>query len=410
MNQQDIWAPTGDAVMDGKMADALDYLHVAHNGGADIEAFVRSEYGQEHGRLVRLGFEFEEDPTGEAVRAYYDGLGLDRVMFENEDYYRRWILITPKELASEAAKGRRYPLVFAHHGGSVPVPNDEFACGMPQIAADERIMVAMLQDTNWGNVRRVLDRIEELYPVDRERVYLMGESQGGYEVTSALFRMPERITAVAPCGNDIWRDWDNFNIRFTDGEYRRLKETFVPVMQVVGQYEASNFAPVNDWAPRKDWGRPAASAHTYRDPRRDDQRDPTRIVGGHRAFSDQPAPPEGADRHEWMIERLNRRMDSLGCTPRDPATCISYLTEPDSELHRVVGFYGDEERVREYYGYKHWMVDIRNSDGMDAFRYVVAENAPHCWPVMAGRLAWEFFRQFRRDERTGLIVMDEYRA
>lgn len=407
VNRQDIWAPTGDAISDGKMADILDYLHVAHNGGADIDAFVRSDYGQAYGERIRLGFRFEEDPAGKAIDEHYAGLGLKRRMMQNDDYYQRWILITPEEMEREAATGRRFPLVFVNHGGFVPIPTDEFASGWPQVAAKERIIVVMLQNTNWQNVRRVLDRLVELCPVDVERVYMTGESQGGYQVTSAMFRMPERLAAVAPCGNDIWRDWDNFNTPFTDEEYARLKRTFVPFMQVVGQYEASNFAPVNDWGPRKNWGRKEDTSHTYRDPRRDDERDPTHIVGGRRAFSDQPAPPEGADKHEWMIERLNKRMDSLGCAPRDAATCISYLDQADSELHRVVGFYGDEERTEIHYSAKHWTVDIRNADGIDAFRYVVAENAPHCWPLMAAELAWDFFRQFRRDAATGAIIADD---
>lgn len=402
-----IWEKTGDTKLDGKMADIADYLHVAHNGGADIDRFMRSEYGQEYGRRIRLGFRFEEDPTGPAVNEYYARLGLRRQMFQNDGYYSRWLLITPQELETEAVNGKRYPLVFVHHGGSVPVPTDEFACGWPQLASRERIMVAMLQNTNWQNVARVLDRLIELYPVDTSRVYMTGESQGGYEVTSVLLRMPERLAAVAPCGNDIWRDWDNFNTRFTDKEYRHLKDTFVPFMEIVGQFEASNFAPVNDWAPRKDWGRPADTSHTYVDPRKDDSADPTRIVGGHRPFSDQPAPPQGADRHEWMIERLNRRMDSLGCAPRDAATCIGYLDHPDTELHHVTGFYGDEEQTLTYFGSKHWRIDIHNDRGLDAFRFVVVENAPHCWPVKAADLAWDFFRQFHRDPRTGRIVEDD---
>ncbi|WP_461216065.1 hypothetical protein [Lacticaseibacillus sp. GG6-2] len=313
-------------------------------------------------------------------------------------------MITPQELETESAKGKKYPLVFAHHGGSVPIPTDEFQCGWWQVAADERIMVVMLQNTNWENVQRVLNILEELYPVDSERVYMTGESQGGYEVTSALFRMPERLAAVVTCGNDIWRDWDNFNVNFTSKEKKHLKDTFVPFMQIVGQYEASSFAPVNDWYPRKDWGRSADSTHTYQDPRRDDSKDPTHIVGGKRPFSNLPEPPDGADKHEWMIDRLNMRMDSLGCAPRDVATCIAYLDNPENDLHKVIGFYGDKEQTLQFFGYKHWRLDINNIDGLDAFRYIVVENSGHHWPVMAAKLSWNFMKQFKRDSTTGKII------
>ncbi|ETY75484.1 alpha/beta hydrolase family protein [Lactiplantibacillus fabifermentans] len=409
MSQENIWAPTGQTIIDGKMADVADYLRLANNGrGADPEAFMKSEYGQAYGRLIKLGFQFEEDPTGKAITEFYAKLGLNRQMYENDDYYKRWLLITPQELATQAALGKYYPVVFVNHGGSVPVPVDEFQCGWWQVAADERIIVVMLQNTNCENVQRVLDRLEELYPIDTERVYMTGESQGGYEVTSALFRMPARITAVVTCGNDIWRDWDNFNVPFTDTEKKNLKDTFVPFMQVVGQYEASSFAPVNDWYARKEWGRHADASHTYVDPRRDDQRDPTHIVGGKRPFSDLPEPPVGVDKHAWMIERLNTRMASLGCAPRDVATCISYLDNPEIDLHKAIGFYGDEEQTMEFYGYKHWRLDIHNRIGLDAFRYVVVENSGHHWPVMAAKLGWDFMKQFRRDTATSKIVADTY--
>lgn len=411
MSKENIWAPTGNSVLDGKMADVADYLRIAHNGrGADPDAFMKSDYGQQYGQLIKLGFEYEEDPTGKNVNEFYSKLGLNRHMFENTDYYKRWLLITPKELETESAKGKRYPLVFVHHGGSVPVPTDEFQCGWWKVAAEERIMVVMLQNTNWENVRRVLDRLEELYPVDTERVYITGESQGGYEATSALFRMPERITSVVTCGNDIWRDWDNFNVNFTDKEKEKVKDTFVPFMQIVGQYEASSFAPVNDWYPRKSWDHHADDSHTYVDPRRDDKRDPTHIVGGKRPFSKLPEPPKTVDKHEWMIGRLNTRLDSLGCAPRDAATCISYLNNDEVDLHKVIGFYGDKEQTMNFYGYKHWRLDINNADGIDAFRYVVVENSGHHWPVMAAKLGWNFMKQFRRDSATGKIIANDYHS
>jgi hypothetical protein len=411
MDKCNVWSPSGNKIMDGKMADVADYLRIAHNGrGANPDAFMNSPYGQQYGKLIQLGFKFEEDPTGNDVNDFYHQLGLNRQMYENDDYYKRWLLISPMELETKSATGHRFPLVFVNHGGSVPIPTDEFQSGWWQVAADERIMVVMLQNTNWENVRRVLNLLEQLYPVDEERVYMTGESQGGYEVTSALFRMPDRITAAVTCGNDIWREWDNFNIEFTKQEKQHLKDTFVPFMQIVGQYEASSFAPVNDWYPRKDWGVHADTSHTYCDPRRNDQKDPTHIVGGKRPFSNLPEPPKTKDKHEWMIERLNTRLDSLGCAPRDATTCISYLQEPENTLHKVTGFYGDCEQTMQFYGYKHWRIDINNQNGLNAFRYVVVENSGHHWPVMAAKLGWDFMKQFRRDTKTGKIVADDYQS
>lgn len=400
------WADESDPSLRAKFAAQLDELRLAHNGGADIDRLVDSEYGAVLTERLRLTFRFEEDPTGPAVEEYYRSLGLRRQMFQNDDYYTRWLLVTPSELETEAAKGTRYPVLFVNHGGFQSISTDEFVGGFHEVAARERIILVMLQDTNWQNTARVLDRLVELLPVDTERVYLAGESQGGYQVTSTFFRMPERITAVVTCGNDIWRDWDNVNEPFTDEEQRRVHDAVVPFMQINGQFEASSFAPVNDWAPRKDWGRPRA-LEGYHDPRRDDERDPTRNVRGPRRFSNQPEPPESVDRHRWAIERLNRRMASLSCVPRDVATCLAYVEAPDTELHAVLGFAGDRERTELIHGAKHWIADVDDTDGRNVFRYVVVENAPHAWPLAAGSLGWDFLKNFRRDSSTGQVVIDD---
>jgi pimeloyl-ACP methyl ester carboxylesterase len=403
------WSRKSNPETGAKLEAELEYLRLAHNGGADIDLFIQSEYGDAYADALELGHRFEEDPTGLAIEEYYRSLGLRRQMFENTDYYTRWLLITPLEMETEAAKGRRYPVVFVNHGGFASISADEFIAGFPDIAASERVIIAMLQNTNVDNTLRVLDRLIELFPVDAERVYLVGESQGGYQATSTYFRAPERFAAVVTCGNDIWRDWDNVNTRFTENEVANVTETFVPFAQVVGQFEASSFAPVNDWAPRKDWGREPMLT-PYRDPRRNDDVDPTRNANGPRRFSNQPEPPSGMDKHEWMLTRLNNRMASLRAAPRDPATCIGYLDGADTELHRVLGFYGDRERTESILGARHWIADIDNEDGLLAFRYVVIENAPHAWPVTAGALSWDFMKQYRRDTATGRIVVDEYSA
>lgn len=404
MHNREYWSRKTNPIDGEKFEEFLEYIKTAHNGSMDVDGFLDSPYGEEFAKIARLRFSLEEDSQGEKAMAWYEAHGLRMKMHEDEDYYTRWMMLFPKDVVP----GRRYPLIIANHGGSNSIETDEFSFGLPQIAGTEGFAVLYAQNTNADRVEHLLCSAMEKYPIDPERIYLAGYSQGGYQVTSTLLRMPGRFTAVGPCGNDIFREWDNFNVPYTAEEYRALKEAMVPVIQIVGACEASSFVPVNDWSPRKDWGR-SVSGVLYNDPRRNDDLDPTRIKGGHRAFSDMPTPPEGRDKHEWMIERLNKRMDSLHCRARDVETCLGYLDTPEDELHHVLGFYGDRERIQTWYGYKHYILDIDNEEGMPAFRYVAVENSPH-WPlVMMGKLLWEFFRQYRRDTTTGKVLVDPYR-
>ena len=401
------------------------YLKVAHNGTMDLPGFLASAYGQEFARRLEIRFRYEDDAMGTETMCFYEGLGLKKELFRGEDYYERWALLTPLEMYTEVGKGRRYPLVISHHGGGSSIETEEFSSGYNLIAGKEKFMVAYLQNSNYDNTLRVLDQIARCYPLDPERVYVSGFSQGGYQTHSLYFRAPERVTAVAPCGNDIMRYWDNADVRYTQAEMLRLKEVFVPFFQMTGGAEASSFVPLTNWRPRKDWD-DVGNPETYLDPRKNDDLDPTRMHDPNRGYRDParmrkkqghtwsqctpPTPPAGREIHDWMMERINTRMWLLGCAPRDPETCIGYRLHPEDELHHILGIYGDREEIREFYGYKHYVVDIDNADGLPAFRYVTVENCPH-WPyLMMGQLAWEFFRQFRRDSRTGKIVYEPYQA
>lgn len=178
-------------------------------------------------------------------------------------------------------------------------------------------------------------------------------------------------------------------------------------MQLENQYDTSNCVPLNDWHPRR--VTPTVDNHLNMHPKYDLLKDPTRAEKGLRS-NERIVPPKNYDLHQWLMDRLNLRMALLGCAPRDPETCIGYIGKPEDELHHVLGFYGDWERIETYYNYKHYMIDIYNKDGIDAFRYVVVENTNHWPPVTLGEPVWDFFRQFRRDSETGKIIEDRYQA
>ena len=51
-----------------------------------------------------------------------------------------------------------------------------------------------------GAVNDLVDRIMQEYPIDPERVYALGFSDGGYGALAAGVRFPERYAAVAEIG------------------------------------------------------------------------------------------------------------------------------------------------------------------------------------------------------------------
>jgi hypothetical protein len=293
------------------------------------------------------------------------------------------------------------------------------------MAASEGFMILMLQNTNWDSVKEKLEIVKEKYPVDCERIYMSGLSQGGSQTNTALHRMPELLTAVAANSCDFYRLTDNFDVEFTEEEHKRVRDAVVPFIQTVGACDASYYVPMNFWQPRKSWDGKIGNPETFRHPGFDNEKDPTWIHDPEKGFRDaarlkmekEPhwwmphpsSPPAGVDVHEWAVARVNNRLVSVGCEPREVDRCIAFKDHPEDSYHYLLGFYADKEEIKEFYGCKHYFADCYDKEGRNTFRVVVVDNFPHWQSVMMARLCWDFFKQFKRDKNTGKLMYAEYK-
>lgn len=389
------------------------FLYSANNGSMDVESFIGSEYGQELGRRLHHRFDIEDEPLGEAALSYYESIGLKKEGFETEDFFTRWYIMTPLEAFTEEGKGKKYPLLFWHHGGGNPIESSECVANVCEVAGREKFIVVMAQNTNWKNVKRILDIVKEKYPVDEERVYCSGFSQGAQQSHSVFMHMPETFAGAAVSGVDLFRPYDNQEVNYTEEELERVRTCVVPVITFVGACEPSCFVPLNDWSPRRTpqvdimHGFPDTRAHLNELRNQDD--DPTRIVSpdGSARMAKGYAPAEGEDRHEWKVNMVNRRLELLGCDTLDVAKCIAFADHPEDEFHHIMGAYAPEERTELHYGYEHYVMDYFDHDGVNVMRYIAVENSPH-WPqLIFGDEAWSFLKHFRRDSSTGKIVFEK---
>ncbi len=401
-----------------KATDFHGYLYTVNNGTMDVEGFIDSPYGQELARRLAIRFAIED--SQDAAREYYASVGLRRECFDWEDYYTRWSLLTPLHLE----EGRRYPLVFWLHGGGNSIEAEENMTGFTDIAAQEGFFLACPQNTNPEKVEELICRIAGMYPVDRQRVYLAGFSQGGAQCHGAYFRHPEHFAGVVTAGNDIWRPWDNMQVSYTPEEIARVKAYKIPLMQFAGQCEPFPYAPLNNWSPRlwmnkKPWGRP----DTADCPGKDDNLDPTRIhdlsIGkfDSKVYGDASKqrwrmaksydPETGEDVGLWCMNRVNFRMELLDCPPRRVELCLSFDALHQDETRRVCGIYGDYEAVEYHYGYRHYTVGINDRAGREMYRFVTVQNSPHWPPLAMGQEGWRFLKRFHRDEESGKLIGED---
>lgn len=422
MDTRAYWFDNPDPKAAGKFSQFLNYLQLSHDGNMDIEGFLDSEYGAEFTRRLAIRFRYEDDAMGPEAMEYYRSIGLRKEMHDADDYYSRWVIFTPLTALAPENAGKKYPLVISQHGGGSSIETDEFSTGFAQIAAQEEFFLLIAQNTNWDSIDAILDRVLENYSVDPGRVYMSGLSQGGSQTNTCLFRMPHRFAAVAPNSCDFIRTSDNFDEPFTPEEYRRVKETVVPVIYTTGANDASYYVPLNQWQPRKGWDGKLGDPETHKPPQRDNEKDPTWIHDPAKGYRDAARkkmvkepnwwmchpmrPGEGEDPKIWAINRVNLRLELLGCKPVDMDTCLGYAHREEDAFHQLLGIYGDRETVTEHYGCRHYVLNNFSRQGINTFRMVVVENFPHWQSVMMAKLAWDFFRQFRRDEQGKLIQTD----
>lgn len=387
-------------------------LEAAHNGKADIGALLKTEYGRALTEDYLLKYRF--DAPSKQADEYLASFGVRKELHDDGNYYSRWAMFLPDNIE----RCKKYPLIVVN---AFNIEQGQFEYGFYKLCRQEQFLYMIPQNTNWESVSELIETVCDMYPADRERVYITGYSYNGYQAAGAFMHCPWKFAAAAPCGNDIFRASDNFQKPYTADELAALRHLTVPFMQIVGQYEASSFVPLNDWHVRAHWGnpkRPEELPEKYKDPRANQFLDPT--INPIRKRPDgtiqntppsaMPAPPEGMDRHIWSLNRLNMRLNLLKCAPRNMEKCISFLDTPEDELHHVLGFYGDKEKIETIGGLKYYFADIYNEDGINAFRYVVIENHPHTTPAGSAKLLWDFFKSFRRDRATGRIIADEYKG
>ena len=376
-----------------------DTLMDLGNPNFDIEKYLSDEYAARQTERLHRRFRFTADPMGEACLSWYRSIGLKKEMFESDDFFTRWVLFSPLTMASDAANGKKFPLIFVFHGGMNSIETEEFSDGFTEIAAKEGFLLVYPQNTNADRVLKILDALKESLPVDTERIYVTGFSQGGYQTRALVNRHPELFAAHAPCGNDPYRPFDFQNVPYTETELQHLKEVFVPFLQIVGCCEPNFHVPRYQWHSRLTMLQDLKSRFPGKydhvrlgmdfDEHGEDATYP-HDPDGKRLPTVHPAPQPGDDIAEWAENRINLRLDLLGCERRDVEKCLSYAETPDTETHHVLGFYGDRDGILTFYGRKHYFADIWNSGGLHAFRYVAVDNAPH-WPCVTwAEIAWAF--------------------
>jgi polyhydroxybutyrate depolymerase len=155
------------------------------------------------------------------------GAAGDRQTVEHDGRSRAFILRVPPSITP----GRAVPLVIVLHGGGGNGLNAEAMTGFTSRGRDEGFIVVYPEGTARGRSRlltwnaghccgyamqagiddvgflgALIDHLAGEYPVDRQRVYVTGMSNGAMMSHRAGIELPGRIAAIAPVAGGLFGD------------------------------------------------------------------------------------------------------------------------------------------------------------------------------------------------------------
>jgi polyhydroxybutyrate depolymerase len=133
----------------------------------------------------------------------------------HDDVRRRYIVYTPASY--EASPDRQYAVVLNFHGGGMTMAEQMLYTGMNRTADRHDFIVVypqgIAQDWNVGFEQSysegtddvgftaaLLDRLEQDYRIDRQRVFATGLSRGGFFTHRLAAELSHRIAAIAAVG------------------------------------------------------------------------------------------------------------------------------------------------------------------------------------------------------------------
>ncbi len=198
----------------------------------------------------------------------------------------------------------------------------------------------------------ILDETARLYPVDKSRVYITGQSHNGYLAFDFACRHPERIAAVATLNDRHGLASPRYateSVPVTDEMVERFRQWDLPLINICGQIE--NVFP-----------------HTT----------------------------PGTQEYRNAVDAYHRRLRALRCPDRTDSEIEAALQSPDLAQRRN-GVVADRTETRWMLGHEVYIADVKNEKGRWHLRFVSLENLPHMISPQMAELSWEFLRRFARD-------------
>ena len=269
----------------------------------------------------------------------------------NGEYMQTWFEYLPEEVLRNTAPAGTVPLILANHGGGDDPRQFVEEIGLLPLAGAERFAIVAPEHQNIANL--LSDSLPELarhmletYPaLDPSRVYVTGYSMGGAATLRAVNGDPSVFAAAVPMAAAPYTG--------TPEQVAQFRNAHLPVMFTTSSFD----------------------------------------LGG--AF----------DQAKGIIAPGYQTQINLFLEYNGMGKIEAY----DFKTYPVTGFRADRVvRVKLNGEYDCYRWYINNADGIPMIALAYTMNLQHALYPEYGKIAWEFFKHYSRDRRTGAIKYNPY--
>ena len=352
------------------------------NLGFDVDAYIESEQGQwvlKHFRNYFDSVSIGYDQTSEENKSYWAKIGMDKTYFPGDETVKEWSIFTP----SEIDEGRAYPVLFAMHAGGTNILMAENMGFVEDAAKNKYIVVCPswapdnLSESQSDSFRKsgmkyfeaytfksILERLKAMYHIDEERVYCAGFSGGGNASAYCAIECPELVTGTSPATGAAIQTT-------TKEDVSEMSKYGMAMMMVYGQYDAEERWPITH--------------------------DPVEL-----------GPIEQKETIEGRIANVNAWNKACGAVNSN-ASEESVKREAHDGGHDASSEFGlqFDYEYNVNYETEYSFGDFHDDKRQTVVRYLCIEGCPHFYSPHWASEVYKFFRGFRRDKNSHLLIKAE---
>ena len=379
-NQTNAYSATPDLKTYFDQALPLKKVVVTHKKNPDIAAIIKDAYYNLFIKAMRVpvgrsglhsastpyqGYSMDQAPLSLCERnavinnvtkdgIHVIGHSVDRfntVKTSNGEYLQTWFEYLPEEVLNHTAPAGTVPLILANHGGGDDPRQFIEEIGLLPLAGAERFAMVAPEHQSVGQILTgslplLVEYMLKTYPeLDASRVYVTGYSMGGAATLRAINGEPSLFAAAVPMAAAGYTG--------TPEEAAKLQKARMPVMFTTSSFDLGGAF---------------------------DQANGTIAIG-----------------YQTLLNLF------LGYNDMETIEPYDFKTWP------VNGFKADymiKVKVNGEYDNTSWTLNDKDNIPMVAVNYTM--NLKHALYPEYGKIAWDFFKHYSRDQKSGDIVYNPY--